>query len=225
MNILLLGSGGREHALSWKLAQSSKLDKLYIAPGNAGTSELGTNVSLDYKDFPEFKSFILDNNVEMVIVGPEQPLVDGITDKIKADKDLKATMVIGPSQQGAVLEGSKDFAKEFMKKYEIPTARFQTFTKETFQDALEFLKTLTPPYVLKADGLAAGKGVLILDDIEDAKTSLEEMFSGKFGDASAKVVIEEFLKGIELSVFVATDGKSYIMLPDAKDYKRIGENA
>jgi len=223
MNILLLGSGGREHALAWKISQSTKIDKLYIAPGNAGTSEVGENVNLNITDFSEIKNFTLEKNVEIVVVGPEQPLVDGIADYFIEDSSLKNISVIGPVKAGAILEGSKDFAKEFMSKYNIPTASYKSFTKDKINEGNAFLEELNSPYVLKADGLAAGKGVLILDDLEEAKKSLEEMLQGQFGKASDTVVIEEFLSGIELSVFVLTDGKSYKILPEAKDYKRIGE--
>lgn len=224
MNILLLGSGGREHALAWKIVQSKHCSKLFIAPGNAGTSQCGTNVSISATDFESIKKFSLENNVEMVIVGPEDPLVKGIYDFFLADERLKFIPVIGPSKAGAQLEGSKDFSKQFMMRHNIPTARYQTFTKETLHEGLKFLEKLNPPYVLKADGLAAGKGVIIPQTLEEAKKELIEMLSGKFGSASAKVVIEEFLKGIELSVFVLTDGNNYKILPEAKDYKRIGEN-
>ena len=225
MNILLLGSGGREHAIAYKISQSDKCDKLFIAPGNAGTSSCGTNVNLKNDDFEAIKRFVLDNSINMLVVGPEAPLVAGIADFFKNDAELKNVAVIGPSKLGATLEGSKDFAKHFMQKNNIPTARYETFTKDTIVQAVNFLHTLKPPYVLKADGLAAGKGVLILDTIEQAETELHNMLeNAKFGDASSKVVIEEFLKGIELSVFVLTDGKDYKILPSAKDYKRIGEH-
>ncbi|MBI9055320.1 MAG: phosphoribosylamine--glycine ligase [Bacteroidales bacterium] len=223
MNILLLGSGGREHAIAWKLSQSNKIGKLFIAPGNAGTSEVGVNVQLEISNFSSVKEFVLENKVEMVIVGPEQPLVDGIADYFLSNDDIKEIPVIGPVKAGALLEGSKDFAKEFMSKYNIPTAKYMSFTKATLDEGKKFLETLSTPYVLKADGLAAGKGVLILTDLNEAKNSLAEMLGGQFGEASEKVVIEEFLDGIELSVFVITDGKSYKILPEAKDYKRIGE--
>lgn len=224
MNVLLLGSGGREHALAWKLAQSEKLTTLFIAPGNAGTATCGTNVNISETDFEGIKKFVLNSAVQMVIVGPETPLVKGIHDYFLADPSLKNIPVIGPKKDGAQLEGSKDFSKAFMQKYKIPTARYQTFTKATLNDGLKFLETLSPPYVLKADGLAAGKGVVIPDTLEEAKKELTEMLANsKFGDASEKVVIEEFLKGIELSVFVLSDGNSYKILPAAKDYKRIGE--
>jgi len=223
MNVLLLGSGGREHALAWKMAQSEKLESFFIAPGNAGTSDYGENVNISPTDFPSIKKFVLENEIHMVVVGPEEPLVKGIHDFFLADELLKNIPVIGPDAKGAQLEGSKDFSKQFMMKYGIPTAKYQTFTKETISEAFSFLETLSPPYVLKADGLAAGKGVVIPNTIEEAKKELEEMLSGRFGSASAKVVIEEFLTGIELSVFVLSDGKSYKILPEAKDYKRIGE--
>jgi phosphoribosylamine--glycine ligase len=223
MNILLLGSGGREHAIAWKLSHSNKIGKLFIAPGNAGTSEVGINVQLEISNFSSVKEFVLENKVEMVIVGPEQPLVDGIADYFLSNDDIKEIPVIGPVKAGALLEGSKDFAKEFMSKYNIPTAKYMSFTKATLDEGKKFLEKLSAPYVLKADGLAAGKGVLILTDLNEAKNSLAEMLGGQFGEASEKVVIEEFLDGIELSVFVITDGKSYKILPEAKDYKRIGE--
>lgn len=223
MNILLLGSGGREHAFAWKISQSPKCKKLFIAPGNAGTSQCGTNVPISVTDFSSIKKFILKENISMVVVGPEDPLVSGIHDFFLNEPELKNIPVIGPQKNGAQLEGSKDFSKQFMKRYKIPTARYQTFTRETINDGLKFLETLNPPYVLKADGLAAGKGVVIPHTLEAAKKELHEMLSGKFGNASSKVVIEEFLRGIELSVFVLSDGKSYKILPSAKDYKRIGE--
>ncbi len=223
MNILLLGSGGREHALAWKIAQSPKVDKLYIAPGNAGTGNCGENVALKPTDFEAVKQFVLDNGVNMVVVGPEDPLVKGIYDEFKNDPKTANIPVIGPSKEGAQLEGSKDFAKAFMMRHDIPTAKYQTFTGETLEEGLKFLETLKAPYVLKADGLCAGKGVLILDTLEEAKKELKEMLGGMFGTASASVVIEEFLSGIECSVFVLTDGNDYKILPEAKDYKRIGE--
>jgi phosphoribosylamine--glycine ligase len=224
MNILILGSGGREHALAWKIAQSPKTNKLFIAPGNAGTRNLGINLPLDMNDFKTVGMFVIEKDIDLVIVGPEAPLVNGFSDYFLQDKILKNTPVIGPVKAGAMLEGSKDFAKEFMKKYDIPTASFQTFSAENLTDGFAFLDELKPPYVLKADGLAAGKGVLIIDEISEAKEELVAMISNsKFGDASSKVVIEEFLSGIELSVFVLTDGKNYKILPEAKDYKRIGE--
>lgn len=224
MNILILGSGGREHAFAWKLTQSKKLNKLFIAPGNAGTASLGTNVNISATDFEAVKKLVLENNITMVIVGPEDPLVKGIHDFFLGDAQLKNIPLIGPQKDGAQLEGSKDFSKQFMIRHKIPTARYETFTKETLNEGLKFLETLQPPYVLKADGLAAGKGVVIPLTLSDAKAELTEMLANaKFGNASAKVVIEEFLKGIELSVFVLTDGNSYKILPSAKDYKRIGE--
>lgn len=221
--ILLLGSGGREHALAWKIAQSPKLEKLFIAPGNAGTALVGENVAIKADDFDAIKSFVLKNNISMVVVGPEDPLVKGIYDYFKADTELASVPVVGPSKQGAVLEGSKDFAKGFMQRHAIPTAAYQTFTGETLEEGKAFLRTLQAPYVLKADGLCAGKGVLILDSLEEAEKELEEMLGGMFGGASSRVVIEEFMSGIECSVFVLTDGKDYVILPEAKDYKRIGE--
>jgi len=224
MNILILGSGGRECTLAWKLAQSDKIEKLFIAPGNAGTADIGQNLSLDPNDFPEVKTRVLQHNVQMVIVGPEDPLVNGIHDFFLADEKLKNIPVIGPQKYAAQLEGSKEFAKEFMYRHDIPTAKYQSFTAKTLQKGFDFLETLEAPYVLKADGLAAGKGVLILNDLQEAKDELEEMLSHhKFGAASAKVVIEEFLDGIEMSSFVLTDGENYVILPNAKDYKRIGE--
>lgn len=223
MNILLLGSGGREHALAWKIAQSSKCDKLYIAPGNAGTANAGENVAIKADDFEALKAFCVEKNVNMVVVGPEDPLVKGIYDDFKNDARTAAIPVIGPSKAGAVLEGSKDFAKGFMQRHNIPTAKYQTFDGTTVEEGLKFLETLEAPYVLKADGLCAGKGVLILPTLDEAKTELKEMLGGMFGNASAQVVIEEFLSGIECSVFVLTDGKNYKILPEAKDYKRIGE--
>lgn len=224
MNVLLLGSGGREHAFSWKLAQSKKLNKLYIAPGNAGTAEYGTNLAISETDFEAIKKAVIEHHIEMLIVGPEAPLVKGIYDFFKNDKALKNIPVIGPSKLGAQLEGSKDFSKQFMFRNNVPTAAYATFTKDKLEEGKQFLETLKAPYVLKADGLAAGKGVLILNDINEAKHELTEMLAhAKFGDASQKVVIEEFLDGIELSVFVLTDGDSYKILPAAKDYKRIGD--
>ena len=221
--ILLLGSGGREHALAWKIAQSPKCEKLYIAPGNAGTANCGENVAMKADDFEAIKTFIVDNNVDMVVVGPEDPLVKGVYDDLKNDARTQNVPVIGPSKAGAVLEGSKDFAKAFMKRHSIPTAAYETFDGEHLEEGLKFLETLEAPYVLKADGLCAGKGVLILDTLEEAKKELKEMLGGMFGNASSRVVIEEFLSGIECSVFVLTDGKNYKILPEAKDYKRIGE--
>ena len=224
MTILLLGSGGREHALAWKMLQSNKCSKLFVAPGNAGTSQIATNVSLNILDFDTIKTFALAEKVDMFVVGPEDPLVHGIYDFFKNDADLNHIPVIGPSKVGAQLEGSKEFAKEFLIKHKIPTAAYDSFTKETVEKGCNFLETLQPPYVLKADGLAAGKGVLIIQDLEEAKTELRNMLvHEKFGNASSKVVIEEFLNGIELSCFVLTDGKNYKILPTAKDYKRIGE--
>ena len=223
MKILLLGSGGREHALAWKISQSPKCEKLYIAPGNAGTRSVGENVNLKVNDFEGIKDFCLNEGINMVVVGPEDPLVNGIYDFFKNDELLKSIPVIGPSKKGAVLEGSKDFAKGFMQRHQIPTAAYKTFTGETLNEGKAFLRTLQPPYVLKADGLCAGKGVLILPTLEEAEKELEEMLGGMFGGASSRVVIEEFMSGIECSVFVLTDGKSYKILPEAKDYKRIGE--
>ena len=224
LTILLLGSGGREHALAWKIAQSKKCRKLFIAPGNAGTSDVGENVPIGVNEFEKLKDFAADNQVEMVVVGPEDPLVKGIYDEFKADERTKNIPVIGPSKAGAVLEGSKDFAKRFMQRHNIPTARYQTFNGTTIDEGLRFLETLQPPFVLKADGLCAGKGVLIVPTLEEAKREFKEMLGGMFGNASASVVIEEFLSGIECSVFVLTDGKHYKILPEAKDYKRIGEH-
>jgi phosphoribosylamine--glycine ligase len=224
MRVLLLGSGGREHAFAWKIAQSSMLDELFIAPGNAGTRDHGKNINLNPLDFDEVKSFVLNNEIEMVIVGPEEPLVNGIADYFQTDGDLKNIALIGPNKIAAQLEGSKDFAKKFMQKYNIPTAKYATFTQENLNEGLVYLENIRGPYVLKADGLAAGKGVVILDDLNAAKAELKQMLgNSKFGKASAKVVIEQFLKGVELSVFVLTDGDSYKLLPEAKDYKRIGE--
>ena len=223
MKLLLLGSGGREHALAWKIAQSPKIEKLYIAPGNAGTSEVGENVAIKADDFAAIKEFVVKNDINMVVVGPEDPLVKGIYDYFKNDEALKNVPVIGPSKAGAVLEGSKEFAKGFMQRHHIPTAGYKSITAANLEEGLAFLETLEAPYVLKADGLCAGKGVLILPTLEEAKKELKEMLSGMFGDSSATVVIEEFLSGIECSVFVLTDGKNYKILPEAKDYKRIGE--
>ena len=224
MTILLLGSGGREHAIAWKILQSNRCSKLFVAPGNAGTDAIAKNVSLNILDFQAIKEFVLKENVQMVVVGPEDPLVYGIYDFFKNDNQLNNIPVIGPSKIGAKLEGSKEFAKEFLVKHNIPTARYASFTAETVNKGCEFLETLKPPYVLKADGLAAGKGVLIIQDLDEAKNELTNMLvHQKFGNASAKVVIEEFLDGIELSCFVLTDGKNYKILPTAKDYKRIGE--
>ena len=225
MKILLLGSGGREYTMAWKMAQSDLLTKLYIAPGNGGTEKFGVNINLDGEDFDAIQSFVLAKEIEMVIVGPEAPLVAGIVDYFKANSKINHIPVIGPDKMGATLEGSKDFAKEFMARHHVPTAAYQTFTANTLEDGKQFLEKLNAPYVLKADGLAGGKGVLILDNLEEAKKELEAMLvNSKFGDASSSVVIEEFLDGIELSVFVLTDGKNYLILPEAKDYKRIGEN-
>ena len=224
MKILLLGSGGREHALAWKIAQSNKCEKLYIAPGNAGTSNCGENIAIKADDFDALKGFILTHKVDMVVVGPEDPLVKGIYDNFKEDERTRDIPVIGPSKAGAILEGSKDFAKGFMKRHGIPTAAYETFDGTSLDDGLKFLETLQAPYVLKADGLAAGKGVLILPTLAEAQQEFREMLGGMFGNASAKVVIEEFLAGIECSVFVLTDGKNYKILPEAKDYKRIGEH-
>lgn len=224
MNILLLGSGGREHALAWKMRQSKALSQLFIAPGNAGTASLGVNVAVDPNDFAAVKEVALRHSVNMVVVGPEEPLVRGVFDYFASDDALKNIPVIGPSKKGAMLEGSKDFAKQFMAKYGIPTARYRSFTRSSLADGFAFLESLAPPYVLKADGLAAGKGVLIPDSLSEAKRLLEEMLSGMFGAASQTVVVEEFLSGVELSVFALSDGKSYKILPEAKDYKRIGED-
>lgn len=224
MKILLLGSGGREHALAWKIAQSPKVEKLYIAPGNAGTALTGENVNIKADDFEALKDFCVEKCVDMVVVGPEDPLVKGIYDDFKNDDRTKNIPVIGPSKKGAVLEGSKDFAKGFMQRHNIPTAKYKTFDGTSLEEGLKFLETLKAPYVLKADGLCAGKGVLILPTLEEAKKELKEMLGGMFGNASAQVVIEEFLSGIECSVFVLTDGKNYKILPEAKDYKRIGEH-
>lgn len=223
MKILLLGCGGREHALAWKIAQSAKCEKLFIAPGNAGTSNCGENVAIGVNEFDKLKDFVVENGVQMVVVGPEDPLVKGIYDDFKSDERTKNIPVIGPSKAGAVLEGSKDFAKAFMMRHNIPTAQYRTFDGTTVEEGLKFLETLKAPYVLKADGLCAGKGVLIIPTLEEAKKELKEMLGGMFGNASAQVVIEEFLNGIECSVFVLTDGKNYKILPEAKDYKRIGE--
>ena len=224
MNILLLGSGGREHALAWKIAQSAKCSKLFIAPGNAGTEAVGENVAIAVDDFDNLKNFAVEKNVDMIVVGPEDPLVKGVYDIFKEDGRTACIPVIGPSKAGAVLEGSKDFAKSFMKRHHIPTAAYETFDGKTIEEGMKFLETLKAPYVLKADGLAAGKGVLIVPTLEEAKKELREMLGGMFGNASAKVVIEEFLSGIECSVFVLTDGTHYQILPEAKDYKRIGEH-
>lgn len=224
MNILLLGSGGREHALAWKIAQSAKCSKLFIAPGNAGTEAVGENIAIAVDDFDNLKNFAVEKKVDMIVVGPEDPLVKGVYDIFKEDERTACIPVIGPSKAGAVLEGSKDFAKSFMKRHHIPTAAYETFDGKTIEEGMKFLETLKAPYVLKADGLAAGKGVLIVPTLEEAKKELREMLGGMFGNASAKVVIEEFLSGIECSVFVLTDGTHYQILPEAKDYKRIGEH-
>ena len=223
MKLLLLGSGGREHALAWKIAQSQKIEKLFIAPGNAGTVDAGENVPLKADDFVGIKEFVLANSIDMVVVGPEDPLVNGVYDFFKQDESLKDIPVIGPSKAGAVLEGSKDFAKSFMQRHGIPTAAYRSFNGTNIEEGIAFLETLQPPYVLKADGLCAGKGVLILPTLDEAKKEFRGMLDGMFGEASATVVVEEFLSGIECSVFVLTDGKNYKILPEAKDYKRIGE--
>lgn len=224
MNVLILGSGGREHAICWKLEQSPKLTNLFIAPGNAGTEQLGENVNLDNSNFTEIAAFCLEKNIEMLVVGPEDPLVNGIIDYFESDEKLSKIKLIGPSTKAAMLEGSKDFAKDFMQKYNIPTARHKTFTRKEINDAISYLNTINPPYVIKADGLAAGKGVIICEDKKTAKKTLTDMLvDKKFGKASSKVLIEEFLRGVELSVFVLTDGENYLLLPEAKDYKRIGE--
>lgn len=223
MKILLLGSGGREHALAWKIAQSNKVEKLFIAPGNPGTAQVGENVDININEFGQVKDFAADNQVDMLVVGPEVPLVNGIADAFKNDPRTQHITVIGPSKSGARLEGSKDFAKQFMARHHIPTAKYQTFDASQIDEALRFLQTLHSPYVLKADGLAGGKGVLIVSDIEEAEKELRQMFNGKFGDASSKVLIEEYLAGIESSVFAITDGQHYRLLPEAKDYKRVGE--
>ncbi len=223
MKILLLGSGGREHALAWKIAQSKKCEKLFIAPGNAGTSGVGENAPIGVSDFESLKNFSVENGIDMVVVGPEDPLVNGIYDDFRSDQRTCHIPVIGPSKAGAQLEGSKDFAKAFMQRHHIPTARYQTFDAAHLAEGIAFLETLQPPYVLKADGLCAGKGVLIVPTLDEAKRELREMLGGMFGNASARVVIEEFLSGIECSVFVLTDGEHYQILPEAKDYKRIGE--
>lgn len=223
MKVLLLGSGGREHALAWKMVQSPKLEKLYVAPGNAGTAEIAENVAIAVNDFQAIADFIAENGIRMLVVGPEDPLVGGIRDSLQADGRLGGLLIVGPGKEGALLEGSKDFAKQFMQRYHIPTAGYMTVTRENLAEGMQFLATLKPPYVLKADGLAAGKGVLIIDDLGEARRELEQMLDGKFGKASARVVIEEFLKGIEISVFAVTDGKGYKILGSAKDYKRVGE--
>lgn len=224
MNVLVLGSGGREHAISWKLSQSSVLDRLYIAPGNAGTKDIGINLNIKPNDFEAIKEVVLERRIEMVVVGPEDPLVEGIVDFFENDEALKNVAIIGPNKHAAQLEGSKDFAKAFMARHNVPTAKYKTFTSENIDEADAFLDKLKPPYVLKADGLAAGKGVLILDSLQEAKSEIRSMITNKkFGDAGNTVVIEEFLDGIELSCFIVTDGESYKILPEAKDYKRIGE--
>ena len=222
MNILILGSGGREHALTWKLAQSKKVNKIFIGPGNAGTSNLGTNLKLDPGNFAEVKRAVSENQIDIVIVGPEAPLVDGISDFFKNDEFLKNIPVVGPDKSAARLEGSKDFAKDFLTRHHIPTAAYKSFDSSTLEDVPGFLRTLEPPYVIKADGLAAGKGVMIIDNIDEAENEVKDILNGKFGIAGKKVVVEQFLKGIELSVFIITDGNSYKLLPEAKDYKRIG---
>lgn len=223
MKVLLLGSGGREHALAWKIAQSPKMEKLYIAPGNAGTREVGENVNMAVNDFEAIAAFMAKQGIGMLVVGPEDPLVEGIRDYLAADARFQDLMIVGPGRAGAILEGSKDYAKQFMMRHGIPTARYMTVTPDQLEEGMKFLSDLKPPYVLKADGLAAGKGVLIIDDLEEARRELEEMLGGKFGKASKRVVIEEFLHGIEISVFAITDGKDYKILGSAKDYKRIGE--
>jgi len=223
MNILIIGSGGREHAFGWKLKQSKKVKNLFFTPGNAGTSQIGTNLAANVNDFQKIKTFTIQNKIDLVLIGPEVPLVEGLHDFFAADAELKSVLVVGPKKEGAQLEGSKDFAKEFMARNNIPTAKYLTVTNENLNEGFAFLDSLKAPYVLKADGLAAGKGVLIIESPEETKNSLKEMLAGQFGDASRKVVIEEFLSGIEVSVFVITDGKSYKILPEAKDYKRIGE--
>ncbi|WP_346862530.1 phosphoribosylamine--glycine ligase [uncultured Draconibacterium sp.] len=223
MNILIVGSGGREHALGWKIKQSEKVEKLFFAPGNAGTAALGTNLEAGVSDFQKIKTLVLENDIDLMLIGPEVPLVEGLHDFFAADAELAAVKVVGPKKAGAALEGSKDFSKDFMLRHNIPTAKYLTVSSENIAEGVEFLKTMTAPYVLKADGLAAGKGVLIIDSIEEAESSLKEMLAGQFGAASSKVVIEEFLSGVEASVFAITDGKDYKILPEAKDYKRIGE--
>ena len=223
MNVLILGSGGREHAIAWKIAQSPLLDKLYVAPGNPGTAQLATNLPCALSDFEAIRSLVLSHQIELVIVGPEVPLVEGLADFFLADDSLKHVQFLGPDKHAAQLEGSKDFAKQFMMRHGIPTAKYATFTKASIEEGHRFLETLNPPYVLKADGLAAGKGVLILNSLIEAQESLTTLLGGQFGEASARVVIEEFLTGVELSVFALTDGKDYVLLPEAKDYKRIGE--
>ncbi|HKJ41249.1 MAG TPA: hypothetical protein VKA27_04105, partial [Sunxiuqinia sp.] len=223
LNILLVGAGGREHAMAWKINQSNKVNQLFIAPGNAGTSEVGENIPVGVSDFEGLKKVVLEKAIDLVVVGPEVPLVEGLHDFFLADEALKNIRVVGPKKAGAILEGSKDFAKDFMKRHNIPTARYKTVTAGTLQEGIDFLKTMKAPYVLKADGLAAGKGVLIIPELAEAEAALKTMLDGQFGEASSKVVIEEFLSGVELSVFAITDGKDYQILPEAKDYKRIGE--
>ncbi len=223
MNILIIGSGGREHAIGWKIKQSEKVENLFFAPGNAGTAQIGTNLDAGVSNFQKIKTLVLENKIDMMVIGPEVPLVDGLHDFFAEDPELQTIKVVGPKKEGAQLEGSKDFAKDFMLKNNIPTAKYFTVTNENLEEGYSFLDTMKAPYVLKADGLAAGKGVLIIDSLEETKNSLKEMLAGQFGDASKKVVIEEFLSGVEVSVFVITDGKSYKILPEAKDYKRIGE--
>lgn len=223
MNILIIGSGGREHAFGWKIKQSSKVEKLFFAPGNAGTAEIGINLDAEVSDFDKIKSVVLEQNIDLLLIGPEVPLVDGLHDYFSTDPQLKSVLVVGPKSKGAMLEGSKDFAKDFMIRNNIPTAKYYTVSKDNLEKGLEFLKTMTAPYVLKANGLAAGKGVLIIDSLKETEAALKQMLDGQFGEASSKVVIEEFLSGVEVSVFVITDGKNYKILPEAKDYKRIGE--
>jgi len=223
MNILIVGSGGREHALGWKIKQSDKVENLFFAPGNAGTAALGTNLEAGVSDFQKLKTLVLENNIDLMLIGPEVPLVEGLHDFFAADPELASVKVVGPKKAGAALEGSKDFSKDFMLRHNIPTAKYLTVSSENIAEGVDFLKKMTAPYVLKADGLAAGKGVLIIDSIDEAESSLKEMLAGQFGAASSKVVIEEFLSGVEASVFAITDGKDYKILPEAKDYKRIGE--
>ncbi|MDE5611952.1 MAG: phosphoribosylamine--glycine ligase, partial [Odoribacter sp.] len=223
MRALLLGSGGREHALAWKMVQSPELDKLYVAPGNAGTAGIAENVNMAVTDFEAIATFIAEKDIRLLVVGPEDPLVEGIRDFLQGDSRFRDLMIVGPGKDGAILEGSKDFAKQFMMRHGIPTAAYMTVTPENVAEGQRFLTTLQPPYVLKADGLAAGKGVLILPDLQEAQQELENMLGGKFGKASSRVVIEEFLQGIEISVFAITDGKDYKILGSAKDYKRVGE--
>lgn len=223
MNVLILGSGGREHAMAWKIAQSPMLDDLFIAPGNAGTSEFGTNLEINVLDFAGIREAVITKNISLVVVGPEVPLVEGIVDYFRNEESLRHVGIVGPDRYSAQLEGSKDFAKQFMQRHQIPTARYRTFTSTQLEEGLAFLRTMQPPYVLKADGLAAGKGVIIPETLEHAESALRDLLGGQFGEASSKVVIEEFLQGIEMSAFVLTDGSSYVLLPEAKDYKRIGE--